>query len=257
MLSALLSRLTRIRVTLGYTAALLTVAAALMLLGPRSQHRIVHQASTNLHNLRAGRLGTLFDSAFITDAAPIVLWLPGLICLLALAELFWHGGRLILTFVAGHIGATLLVAAGLAAAVHFGWMPASVAWASDVGMSYGAMAVFGALTAAISPRWRPAWIGWWLSLGLASAVLGSEFTDVGHAVALVLGMLIATRLAGPGRWTPVRLALLVVAAVFGFVVLMHSGPAMAAGVGMGLLAVGAGNRIGRRRLLAAAGLADS
>lgn len=257
MFGALLSRLTRIRVTVGYTAALVTVAVALVALGPRTQHRIVHQASTNLQNLRAGRLGTLFDSAFVTDAAPILLWLPGLVCLLALAELCWHSGRLIVTFVAGHIGATLVVAAGLAAAVHLHWLPMSVTRASDVGMSYGAMAVFGALTAAVTPRWRPAWIGWWLSVAVASATLGGEFTDAGHAVALVLGMLIATRLAGPARWTPTRFALLAVAATFGFVVLAHSGPTLAAGIGLGVVAAAVGNRIGRRRWLAAATLTDS
>ena len=59
----------------------------------------------------------------------------------ALAELFWRSGRLILAFGLGHVGATLIVAVGLAAAIRFGWLPISVAHASDVGMSYGAVAV--------------------------------------------------------------------------------------------------------------------
>ncbi len=46
------------------------------------------------------------------------------------------------------MGATLLVAVGLTAAVTNGWLPVSVAKATDVGMSYGATAVLGALTPA-------------------------------------------------------------------------------------------------------------
>lgn len=35
-----------------------------------------------------------------------------------------------------------------------------------------------------------AWIGWWVSLGLATATIGGGFTDAGHTVALLLGMLV-------------------------------------------------------------------
>jgi hypothetical protein len=88
-------------------------------------------------------------------------------------------------------------------------------------VSYGAVAVLGALTAAIPQRWRPAWIGWWLPVGIAAAALGEDFTDVGHSVALVLGMLVSLRLGGPARWTQVRCALLAVSTVFGFFLLAH------------------------------------
>ena len=102
-----------------------------------------------------------------------------------------------MTFAIGHIGATLLVAAGLPTAVELGWLPLSVSLATDVGMSYGAAAVLGSLTAAIPPRWRPAWIGWSLAVGMAVVAVGRDFTDVGHAVALALGMLMATRFRRP------------------------------------------------------------
>jgi hypothetical protein len=100
-------------------------------------------------------------------------------------------------------------------------LPLSVSRASDVGVSYGAVAVLGALTSAIPRRLRPAWIGFWIPVGLAAAALGEDFTDVGHAVALMLGMLVATRLDGPARWTRVRCLLLAVSAIFGFFLLAH------------------------------------
>lgn len=154
MVFALLSRLDRVRVTLGYSAALLAVAAALLALGPHVRDQVIWHASTNLHNLGHGRFGTLIGSAFVTEQGPIYVWLPGLFAILGLAELLWHGRRMVVAFVVGHVGATLLVAAGLAAALGAGLASWSIANVTDVGMSYGAVGVLGALTAAIPQRWR-------------------------------------------------------------------------------------------------------
>ena len=124
---------------------------------------------------------------------------PGWSAFSRLAELMWGSVRLVVAFAVGHVGATLLVAAGLTAAVELGWLPVSVSRATDVGMSYGAAAVLGSLTTAIPRRWRPAWIGWLLAAGVGVVAVGRDFTDVGHAVALALGMLVvdAIRSAAP------------------------------------------------------------
>lgn len=223
MLSAVLTRLARLRVTLMYAAALAAVAIALVDLGPRIQAKVVRYASTNLHNLEQGRIGTLVGSAFVNEAGPIYLWLPGLVALLALGELLWDSRRLVVAFVVGHIGATLIVAAGLAAAIAAGLLSRSVADAADVGMSYGAIAVLGTFTAAIPSRWRAAWAGWWLTVAVASTALsGGEFTNAGHAVALVLGMLIGGRFSVPVNWTLIRFALLIVGAGFGYLLIAYN-----------------------------------
>jgi Rhomboid-like protein len=257
MFLGILSRLGRVRITLGYALALVTVSVVLVDLGPRVRAHVIALASTNLHNLAHGHLATLFGSAFVTDAGPIWFWLPCLVCLLALAELIWRSGRLALVFVAGHVGTTLLVAVGLTAAIEFGWLPLSISRASDVGVSYGAVAVLGALTAAIPRRWKPAWLGWWVPVGIVAAVLSDDFTDVGHTIALALGMLVSTRLPGPARWTPVRYALLAVGASFGFLILAHGEWTTLIGGAVGLLgalaAVGiARSRAARRRVPEAA-----
>jgi hypothetical protein len=259
MIFGFLSRLARVRITLGYAFALMSVSVALVVLGPRVREHVIGLASTNLHNLAHGHVATLFGSAFITDAGPMWFWLPGLVCLLALAELIWRSGRLALVFVTGHVGATLLVALGLTAAIEFGWLPLSISRASDVGVSYGALAVLGALTAAVPRRWRPAWIGWWLPVGIASAALSADFTDVGHSIALVLGMLVSTRLPGPARWTPVRSALLAGGASFGFLMLAHGEWTTLVGCAVGLsgalAAVGIARSRAVRRALSVAALA--
>ena len=223
MLSAVLTRLGRLRVTLVYAAALAAVAIALVDLGPRIQEKVIRHASTNLHNLEHGRIGTLIGSAFVNEAGPIYIWLPGLVALLALGELLWESRRLVIAFVAGHIGATLIVAAGLAAAIAAGLLSRSVADAADVGMSYGAVAVLGTFTAAIPRPWRAAWAGWWLTIAVASTVIsGGEFTNAGHLIALMIGMVIGNRFSVPVDWTPIRYALLLVGAGFGYLLIAYN-----------------------------------
>lgn len=220
MVHLAVSRLLRVRVTLIYGSILAAVAAALATLDPDVQERVFEHASTNLHNLARGRVGTLFGSAFVVDAGPLLLWLPGLLCLLGLAELVWGSRRLVVAFAVGHVGATLLVAVGLVAAVERGWAPADVARAVDVGTSYGAAAVLGVLTAAIPPSWRPLWVGWWLGVEGSVVATSSDFTDAGHGLALLLGMTLALRFGTPAAWTPWRWALLAVASWFGFLMLV-------------------------------------
>lgn len=228
MFGGIASRLARVQFTVGYVAVLLGVSCAFFVLGPQWHDLVVRRASTNLHNLSHGHIGTLLGSALVVDAGPLYFWLPFLTCLLALAELHLRTIRLVIAFLVGHIGATLVVAAALAASVEFGWMPISIARASDVGMSYGALAVLGAMTAAIPSRWRPAWIGFWIAAGMTSAIIGADFTDAGHTVAVILGVLVSARFRQPIRWTPVLSAMLVASAGFGFLVLAHHWGTMAA-----------------------------
>jgi hypothetical protein len=232
MLLRLLTALARVRVTLTYAVIVTCVTCALYVLGPQVQDRVIRHTSTNLHNLSHGHLGTLLGSAFVVDAGPIYVWLPGLVCLLALAESLWRSGRLVVAFVTGHVGATLLVAMGLTAAVELGWLPLSVSRATDVGMSYGAAAALGSLTAAIPRRWLAAWLGWWIAVGVAMVAVGRDFTDVGHAVALALGMVVSARFGRPADWTPARYVLLAVATAFGFLVLASTDLVVATAAGL-------------------------
>jgi hypothetical protein len=235
MMLGLLRALARIRVTVAYAVILTGVTTTLVVLGPRAQSRVISHASTNLHNLSHGHLGTLVVSAFVIDAGPIYLWLPGLVCLLAVAELLWRSNRLVVAFVIGHVGATLLVAVGLTAAVELAWLSTDVTRATDVGMSYGASAVLGSLSAAIPRRWRPAWTGWWIAVAAAVVAIGRDFTDAGHAVALVLGMLVSTRFGQAATWTPVRSLMMMVASAFGFLMLANAGSSLIVATGVGVL----------------------
>ncbi len=210
-----------LRVTSAYTVMLLVVSLTLTAMGPHARAIAVSRMSTNLHNLAHGHVGTLVGSAFVNDGDDVFFWLPGLVCLLALGEIIWRSTGLVVTFAVGHIGATLIVALGLVAAVQTGSLPSSIARASDVGMSYGAVSVLGALTASIPARWRPVWVGWWLGVALP-ATLGADFTAIGHMLALLLGIGLSFRLRSIARWTPPHVGLLIVGVAFGYLVLSGS-----------------------------------
>ena len=246
MIGGILSRLARFQFTVGYAAVLLAISCIVLALGPHAHDVLVQRASTNLHNLAHGHFGTLVGSALVVDAGPLYFWLPFLTCLLALAELHLRTIRLVVAFLVGHVGATLVVAAALAAAVEIGWLPMSITRASDVGMSYGALAVLGAMTAVIPQRWRAAWVGWWVTAGLAAAIIGGDFTDAGHTVAVILGVLVSARFRQPIHWTLVRFLMLVASSGFGFLVLAHHWGTMAAVPVIGALGAFAADTIGRR-----------
>jgi len=216
-----LSHAASVRITAAYAVILVAVSLGLTALGPHARAVAVSRMSTNLHNLAHGRLSTLVGSAFVDDGGDVYLWLPGLVCLLALGELIWRSGGLLLTFAVGHIGATLIVAVGLVVALKAGWLPFSIARASDVGVSYGAACVLGALTASIPSRWRAAWIGWWLGIAVTVAA-GADFTAVGHVLALLLGIGLSFRLPSTASWTPIRVVLLSVGVAYGYFLLSGS-----------------------------------
>jgi hypothetical protein len=221
-MSRMLSSLAMVRFTAAYAVVLLVVATTLAAVGPQAQGRVIDHLSTNLHNLARGQVDTLIGSAFVTADNDIYAWLPGLVCLLALGELLWRGKGVIVAFTLGHIGATLIVAAALAVAILVGWLPASIADASDVGISYGAAAVLGALTAAMPAWWRLPWVSFWLANAfvVATASENFDFSAVGHGTALALGVLLSTQLRAPAQWTPPRLLLLAGGVAFGYNVLI-------------------------------------
>jgi hypothetical protein len=215
-------------VTYSYALLLVLVSALVAELDDKAQARVVLHASTNLHNLLLGHFGTLFSSAFVIGEGTSValLIIPLLVCLLALAELRFGSWPLVRIFLAGHVGTTLLVAFGLWVAVQAQWLPVSITHAQDVGISYGAMAVIGAFVILLPQRWRATWAISWIAFAVAGVAMGRTFTNVGHLVAVSIGLLAGIWLLRTGRTTRLRslskfeIALLATGSALGYLMLV-------------------------------------
>ncbi|CCQ17736.1 putative uncharacterized protein [Rhodococcus sp. AW25M09] len=184
----LLALALRIRVTLAYCFLATAGAIALGQIGAHDRWHVLHAASTNLHNLTDGHLATLVTSVFLTEGRVNWLWLASVALLFAVAE--WISGwrRFLLTFSAGHIGASALVAVGLFIGIHADWLADSLAMAVDVGVSYAAAAVAGSMIRYLSMPWRAGWAALWIGAVAFGAISDPSFTAVGHAIALSIGL---------------------------------------------------------------------
>jgi hypothetical protein len=80
---------------------------------------------------------------------------------------------------------------------------------------------------------------------LAAAIIGSDFTDAGHTVAVVLGVLVSSRFRQPIHWTPVRRLMLAASSGFGFLMLAHHWGTMAAAPAVGLIGAYAAHKAAR------------
>ncbi len=162
--------------------------AAARLPGAR-RAELLRAHSTNVENLRAGRWRTLVTSAaFIEEPLPLP-YSAALLVALGTAEARWGPRRAAGVFAVGHIGASLLVYAGLRGRVRAD-PPDATARAIDVGVSYGLNATLGALAMTVPHRGaRTAATAGLLALGIRP-VLRSErtFTDAGHLIAIALGV---------------------------------------------------------------------
>lgn len=185
-------------VAIGYAVIVTVVAITLATLPSHVHHDVIEHSSTNLANLRDHPLWVLFVSAFVVSSLAGLWQLP--LILLAYAAAQRWVGRLATIFVAvlGHVGATLAVATLLASGIAHGRLARSVAHASDVGVSYGLACVAGFLVCQVRPRWRLPYVALLVAYFVGPIVTGPTFTDIGHSIALALGLglaLLAARVA--------------------------------------------------------------
>jgi hypothetical protein len=167
-------------------------------------HLLALRASTNLHNLSVIPIEVLVVSVFWVSA-PWVFWPVAAVLLpvLGAAERRLGSWRAALVFVGGHLGATLVTVAVIAAGVAGGWLPRSLTYAVDVGPSYGLAAVAAALILAVrAPRRRRALAAALVGVLVAVLALDRTFTDAGHLVAALIGFALAgLALAATNRTT--------------------------------------------------------
>ena len=171
-----------------YVAVLFVTSWILQTSSSRVAAALLQERSTNLHHLAHDPLRVLLSSAFwVGSLRDWLAWVVLLTVFAAPVERWIGIARTMLVFVIGHVGATLVTAAGLWVALRSDLVESSVVNARDVGASYGVAAVAAVLTYRLSGRRRPVYAGALVVFAGGSLALGHDFTDWGHLIALVLG----------------------------------------------------------------------
>jgi len=175
-------------VTSAYLLVLVVTTWVLQTSSSRIANTLLLDESTNLHHLARDPIRVLVGSAFWLSASwQLLLWVPLFALVLVPVERRLGSGRATLVFAAGHIGATLLTAAGLWFALRVDLVEQSVANARDVGPSYGFFAVAALMTAFVDRRLRRAYAVGLVVLLVALLAASQSFTDVGHLLAAGIG----------------------------------------------------------------------
>lgn len=178
-------------VTSAYVAVVAAIAVGSRLMGDAFADRLARESSTDLHHLRTVPALVLPASAFVLAHPAQIALLPLLALAMGAVER-WRGSRAaVATFVAGHVGATLLVAGWLSAGIALGWLSSSYSHVVDVGVSYGEAALWGVLTARVPRRWRPVYLLSQAAGLLAALAVRHGFTDLGHLTGWTIGLLLA------------------------------------------------------------------
>jgi hypothetical protein len=201
---ALACHVRRSPVTTAYITALLCVHWITdHALTPVDSAGVKRYVSTNLDNLQHHPVQSIVGSAFLVDGSlthvftlsfggTLITFVLGIAIVLARLESRLGAARAYVVFTAGHIGATLIVAGLIAAAVAVGWYPEQVRSALDFGISYGSQAALGCATLTLVPRrFRIAWfllvITWPLG-GMSIVGRLPDFATLGHWVSAGIGL---------------------------------------------------------------------
>jgi membrane associated rhomboid family serine protease len=171
-----------------YVAVLFLTSWILQTSSSRVADALLQERSTNLHHLAHDPLRVLLSSAFwVGSLRDWLAWVVLLSVFVAPVERWIGTARTVLVFVIGHVGATLVTAAGLWVALHSDMVESSVVNARDVGASYGFAAVAAVLTYRLPGRWQLIYAGALIAFAGTSLALNHNFTYWGHLIALLIG----------------------------------------------------------------------
>jgi hypothetical protein len=153
--------------------------------------RILQQQSTNLLQMSRDAPRVLFVSAFLLD--PANLWKQLLLFTVVLAPVErWIGTlRWAAVFVAGHVGATVATTVAIWLQVRSGVGSGELAYAVDVGTSYGVAGAAGVLVFRLPRSLSVLAAGTFLAFAGAAVLRTGTFTDWGHLCAFVIGLAMA------------------------------------------------------------------
>jgi hypothetical protein len=187
-----------------YLSVLVVTTWVLQTSSAQVANRLLLERSTNLHQLARDPVRVLAASAFwLSSTWQLALWAALLLGVVASVERRVGGSRTVAVLAAGHVGATLLTAAGLWLALRADAVEHSVVNARDVGPSYAVFAAAAALVYLLDRRLRAPYAAVLAGYAVAATVVSSTFTDFGHLLAIGIGFACRPLLRGiPPRLGP-------------------------------------------------------
>lgn len=164
------------------------------------RHALLTEHSTNLDHLRHDPITVLVTSAFWVTGPELALWVVLFPLVLAPAERWLGTLRTIVAFWVGHVGATLITAAGLALLIRHHYLPHRLNDVVDVGSSYGFFCIAALFTYRLPRPWRLPWATLLLTGSITLMAIDQGFSDFGHFTAILIGFcLYGLTLARPVR----------------------------------------------------------
>ncbi|MBZ9596850.1 MULTISPECIES: rhomboid-like protein [Streptomyces] len=170
---------------------IIAVTSIIVAIAPDQLDRVLlHRNSSNIHQLVQHPVRALISSAFwIANPASLALYA-------VLFEVFhapverWLGTLRWLVIVAtAHVVATLISQKVLLTAIQDHRAPRSMTHVVDIGVSYGLAASIGVLTYRLPSPWRWFYLAGAVAFFGIPLATGGTFTDLGHAIALAVGLL--------------------------------------------------------------------
>ena len=150
--------------------------------------QLVLERSTNLHQLARDPVRVLVSSGFwVSSAWELLAWIALFSVFVAPVEQWIGTVRTAAVFFLGHIGATLLTAAALWAALRADLVETSLTRTADVGASYGFFAISAVLTYGLPGRLRGPYAAVLSLFVVGTLAIDASFTAAGHLAALTIG----------------------------------------------------------------------
>ncbi|MEU6817562.1 rhomboid-like protein [Streptomyces sp. NPDC046860] len=184
-----------------WLAVLFVTTVALHHMSPEFEKEFLRQRSTNIHELSQNPARVLVASAMWIDGGHWLPYAAAYTVFHAQAERWLGTVRWLVVCAAAHVLATLISELALLQAVNDGHAPASAVNTLDIGVSYALAGVMGVLTYRIAPRWRYPYLVLLLAVYAVPLADGRTFTDVGHALAALIGLACFPLVQGR-TWSP-------------------------------------------------------
>ncbi|MFD6228996.1 rhomboid-like protein [Streptomyces sp. NPDC060232] len=170
---------------------IIAVTSVIVAIAPDQVDRVLlHRNSSNIHQLVQHPVRALISSAFwIANPASLALYAVLFEVFHAPVERWLGTPRWLVIVATAHVVATLISQKVLLTAIQDHRAPRSMTHVVDIGVSYGLAASIGVLTYRLPRPWRWFYLAGAIAFFGIPLATGGTFTDLGHAIALAVGLL--------------------------------------------------------------------